>query len=266
MRLTIRHTTTYRFEDAPDYGLQQLRMTPKRSNGQKVVQWDMTIDGGTEQTVYTDHHHNRVTLVSYDSGANTVTVQCQGVVDTVDTNGIIGHHGGFTPLWYFRSPTELTRIGTRVQHLVDSIATDGSDEIARFHELATTIRCEVTYQTDVTTTSTSAENALKLGQGVCQDHAHVFIAAARAMGRPARYVSGYLLIEDQAAQYASHAWAEVHIDGLGWLGFDVSNGISPDERYVRVATGLDYRDAAPVAGLRFGSGGEAMAIDIQVQQ
>ncbi len=266
MRLAISHTTTYRFDDAPEYGLQQLRMTPKRSAGQKVVEWDMMIDGGVTQTVYTDHNNNRVTLVSFDTRANTLAVQCKGIVETVDANGVIGRHGGFAPLWYFQTPTDLTRIGTGVRRIVDKVNESASDEISRFHALAETILSEVTYKTDVTTTSTSAEEAIRQGSGVCQDHAHIFLAAARAMGRPARYVSGYLLIKDRVDQYASHAWAEVHIDNLGWLGFDVSNGISPDDRYVRVATGLDYQDAAPVSGLRFGSGGEAMAIDIQVQQ
>jgi transglutaminase-like putative cysteine protease len=103
-------------------------------------------------------------------------------------------------------------------------------------------------------------------RGVCQDHSHIFVAAARAMGYPARYVSGYLMMNDRVHQDASHAWAEAHVEGVGWVGFDVSNGISPDARYVRVATGLDYREAAPVSGLRFGRGGEALSIDIQVQQ
>jgi hypothetical protein len=83
---------------------------------------------------------------------------------------------------------------------------------------------------------------------------HIFVAAARSMGYPARYVSGYLMMNDRVHQDASHAWAEAHVDGVGWVGFDVSNGISPDARYVRVATGLDYREAAPVSGLRFGRG------------
>ena len=108
--------------------------------------------------------------------------------------------------------------------------------------------------------------AIELGRGVCQDHAHIFIAAARAMDYPARYVSGYLMMNDRTRQDASHAWAEAHIGGLGWVGFDVSNGISPDARYVRVATGLDYREAAPVAGLRYGDGSEAMDVEIVVAQ
>jgi len=86
------------------------------------------------------------------------------------------------------------------------------------------------------------------------------------MGFPARYISGYLMMDDQVAQDATHAWAEVHIIGLGWVGFDISNGISPDDRYVRMATGRDYHDAAPVSGLRMGGAAESLKVDIQVQQ
>ena len=94
----------------------------------------------------------------------------------------------------------------------------------------------------------------------------MFVAAARAMGYPARYVSGYLLMDDRTDQDAAHAWAEAHVEALGWVGFDVSNGISPDERYVRVATGLDYGEAAPVFGLRRGAGAENMSVALQIQQ
>ena len=112
----------------------------------------------------------------------------------------------------------------------------------------------------------SAEEALAAGHGVCQDHAQIFIGAARLLGFPARYVSGYLFMENNVEQEASHGWAEAYVDGLGWVGFDVANGISPDERYIRVATGLDYKEAAPVSGMRFGDGGEAMTVTLQVQQ
>jgi transglutaminase-like putative cysteine protease len=73
-------------------------------------------------------------------------------------------------------------------------------------------------------------------------------------------------MDDRIDQEAGHAWAEAHVDALGWVGFDVSNGISPDARYVRVATGLDYTGAAPVRGLRYGAGGESLDVAIQVQQ
>ena len=124
----------------------------------------------------------------------------------------------------------------------------------------------VRYETGKTHSETTIEDALEAGHGVCQDHAHIFVSAARLLGHPARYVSGYLMLLDRVEQDASHAWAEAHVEGIGWIGFDPSNGICPDERYVRVATGLDYRDAAPISGLRYGDGGEDMEVSLQVQQ
>jgi transglutaminase-like putative cysteine protease len=102
---------------------------------------------------------------------------------------------------------------------------------------------KVAYQVGATNAMTTAEEALELGQGVCQDHAHIFCAVARLAGLPARYVSGYLMKDgDQAAALMP---GRRHIDGLGWVGFDPSNRMSPDETYVSVATGSDYRYAAP---------------------
>ena len=113
---------------------------------------------------------------------------------------------------------------------------------------------------------TTAEQAITAGEGVCQDHAHIFISAARLLEVPARYVSGYLMMNDRVDQDATHAWAEAYVDDLGWVGFDISNGISPDPRYVRVATGRDYRDAAPVTGISFGTLAQALEVDVAVEQ
>ena len=266
MRLKILHTTTYTFDRPVSYGLQQLRLIPKSRTGQTVLHWAMTIDGGTAETEYTDHHQNRVSLISFDPQASSIVVHCAGEVETADLHGVTGRHAGFAPLWYFQRATELTRAGARVRALIRGLKEEQAEDIPRLHALSARILAAVPYEVGLTHSATSAEEALEQAGGVCQDHAHIFLAGARAMGYPARYVSGYLMMDDRVHQDASHAWAEVHVEPLGWVGFDVSNGISPDARYVRVATGLDYREAAPVSGLRFGHGGEAMSIDIQVQQ
>lgn len=266
MRLKILHTTTYHFDQPVPYGLQQLRLIPKSRAGQTVVDWDMQIEGGRAQTEFTDHHQNRVSLISFDANATSIVVHCEGTVETADMAGVIGKHGGFAPLWFFQSSTELTRAGANVRRLARGLRDDHGEDLPRLHALSARVLEEVPYEVGVTHATTSAEEAIEHGCGVCQDHAHIFLAAARSMGYPARYVSGYLMMDDRVHQDASHAWAEVHVEALGWVGFDISNGISPDRRYVRVATGLDYRDAAPISGVRFGAGGEAMSIDIQVQQ
>lgn len=267
MRLSILHRTTYSYETPVAFGLQQLRLTPKSRIGQSVLTWSTTVEGGTRELEYDDQHMNHVMLVSFQGEGHTLTITSEGEVETADTNGVVGKHAGFAPLWYFHRSTPRTRAGNGVRALTRGLNAEHEDPIARFHALSARIRDEVPYETGTTHAHTDAEESIALKAGVCQDHAHIFIAAARAMGFPARYVSGYLMMNDRVDQEASHAWAEVHVDPLGWVGYDISNGISPDARYVRVATGLDYGEAAPVTGVHLGEAeGEDLRVSIEVQQ
>jgi transglutaminase-like putative cysteine protease len=266
MRLHIKHSTTYRFDQPVAYGLQQLRLAPKSRPGQEVVDWRMDVTGGAIETSFTDAHANTVTLISFAPDVDRIEVHCEGKVDTEDHNGVVGPHKGFVPLWLFRRSTELTRAGPNVRRIAKGLRDEFDSDLDFLHGLSARILHEVPYAVGTTDAGTSADAAIEHGVGVCQDHAHIFIAAARAFDYPARYVSGYLMMNDRVVQDASHAWAEAYIEGIGWVGFDVSNGISPDSRYVRVATGLDYREAAPVSGLRFGRSVEELDVAIEVQQ
>ena len=140
------------------------------------------------------------------------------------------------------------------------------DHVTTLHRMSAAVIATVEYAAGHTDAETTAEEALIRARGVCQDHAQIFVGCARMLGIPARYVSGYLMMDDRVEQEASHAWAEAHIDGLGWVGFDVSNGISPDPRYVRVATGRDYREAAPVTGISYGGRDVAMHVRLAVER
>lgn len=266
MQLTITHRSRYRFEQPPNYGLQQLRKTPKNHNGQVVQNWSLEIDGGRIETEFKDHHANQVALISFAPDTTEITITCQGLVETENTNGVIGKQKGYVPLWLFQRSTELTRATANVRRLTKGLREEFENDIALLHGLSARILDAVSYQLGETDTSTTADAALERGAGVCQDHAHVFLAAARALGFPARYVSGYLMMNNHIDQDATHAWAEAHVDGIGWVGFDISNAISPDNRYVRVATGLDYREAAPISGLRYGAGSEQLAVDVMVAE
>ena len=266
MRLAIEHTSHYRFEKPVSYALQRLRLTPKETQGQKILDWSVEYEGVTEEVSYEDQNINHVTLVSLQPGASEVTIRCQGVVETQDHAGVIGRHAGHLPLWSFYSQTEATRPGARMRSLVSATRREGKDILDQLHALSAAILSEVRYETGHTEVQTTAEQALEIGHGVCQDHTHIFIGAVRAMGIPARYVSGYLMMDDRVNQEATHAWAEAHLEGLGWVGFDVSNGISPDVRYVRVATGLDYKEAAPITGISFGGMEEELHVHLAVEQ
>jgi transglutaminase-like putative cysteine protease len=128
------------------------------------------------------------------------------------------------------------------------------------------VRDRVEYVAGVTDAHTGAAEALADGKGVCQDHAHIFISAVRTLGIPARYVTGYLVLDAPSASEAHHAWAEAWVEGLGWVGFDVANRICPTERYVRLAAGLDAGYAAPIIGSRRGGSTEKLDVSVEVQQ
>ena len=266
MRLSIRHTTRYRFDQPVVHALQRLRLVPKQTQGQEILDWSMEYENAREELHYEDQHHNRTTLVSVEQGAREVTVTCKGRVDTHDHAGVIGRHAGHLPLWSFLTQTRLTRPGPGIRKFVGELRKSEAAPLDMLHELSRQILERVEYRVGSTQPQTSAEESFAARAGVCQDHAHILIGAARSMDIPARYVSGYLMMNDRIEQEATHAWAEAYVDGLGWVGFDVSNGISPDTRYVRVATGRDYRDAAPVTGISFGNTTQVLEVDVAVEQ
>ena len=265
MILKIHHSTRYTYDQPVPYALQQLRVTPKTKNTQKIHKWDVSVSGGAKMLQFDDHHENTVELISCDENTTEITILCDGVVEVNEAHGITGDHSGFAPLWLYLRGNDVTKAGTRVRKVTSSL-TGTSGSLEWLHELSSAVREAVTYKPNSSEVGWTAEQALEAGHGVCQDHAHVFIACCRHAGIPARYISGYLMMNDRVEQDATHAWAEANIDGLGWVGFDVSNGISPDTRYVRVATGLDYTEAAPVSGTRFGDTRESLSVQVQVQQ
>ncbi|MEQ1953463.1 transglutaminase family protein [Mesorhizobium sp. CN2-181] len=264
MRLKITHRTEYRYDVPVQYGLQRLRLTPLSGPTQAIVSWALAIDGAREELRFVDQFGNDTRLVSVEGDPHVVAVEAGGIVETFDTAGVTGPHQGFAPLWLFQRQTDLTAPGEEILHLAEIIA--AASELDRLHDLMDAVAARMHYVPGATDSATTAEQALKLGDGVCQDYSQIFVAAARCLGFPARYVSGYLLVDGTVNQVASHAWAEAHVSALGWVAFDAANKISPDERYVRLAVGRDYREATPVSGIRLGQASEALAVQITVEQ
>lgn len=264
MHLAIEHTTRYQFAEPVAYALQRLRLLPKETRGQKILDWTVDYEGVTEELSYEDNNCNHVTLVSVAPDTHEVVIRCRGTLLTEDNAGVHGAHSGHMPLWSFASQTPITMPGQKLRGMVSTLRRDAVDPLDQLHALSERVLELVAYEVGYTGAQTTAEEALELGRGVCQDHAHIFIGGARLLGIPARYVSGYLMLEDRIDQEATHAWAEAHVPGLGWVGFDVSNGISPDARYVRVATGRDYKEAAPITGVSFGGIEEDLHVHLAV--
>ncbi|WP_349357341.1 transglutaminase family protein [Stappia sp.] len=265
MRLVVKHVTRYAYAHPIAHMVQQLRLTPQSGPGQTVVSWKIAADGYGSAAHYVDAYGNVVDLVSHRQALDAIEIAVEGIVETEERSGIFGDPPCPAPDLVFLRQTPLTRANAAIRRLGTLAAQD--DPIAGFHELMHAIRDKVGYQTGVTEVHTSATEALAAGMGVCQDHAHIFIGAARSIGVPARYVSGYMLLADAQDSEAHHAWAEVKLPGLGWVGFDVSNGMCPTDRYIRLTTGLDARSAAPIRGVRGGGGpDETMRVDVSVLQ
>lgn len=266
MRIAISHTTRYRFEAPVRYGVQRLRLRPRDCAVQSVLEWTMSVEGAVIESAYDDHNGNSTTLITLMSGAEEVVITAHALVEVQDNHGMVGQHAGYMPLWLFTNPTPLTKPGPKLRALASRFKLGAGKDLEVLHALVSAVKEAVVYEKGQTSAATPAEQALEIGKGVCQDHAHVFIGAARLLGLPARYVSGYLLLDGTTAQEAGHAWAEAHVPGLGWVGFDPSNEICPDARYVRVAVGTDYAEAAPVTSLTQGVDASEMTVALEVAQ
>lgn len=263
MRLTIRHTTRYSFSEPAILTAQMLRLTPQPCMGLSVLSWRVFSDRPGALPSHTDGYGNLTHLLTRRGAHSTIIISVEGVVETRDMGGRVQGAPEPLPPGYFLRQTVQTAPDAAIAAL--ALDAQGADPLAMVDALVTTIGARVTYRTGVTVSATTAAQALATGAGVCQDHAQILIAVARLRGWPARYVSGYLWPGANARdEPASHAWAEIWLDGEGWIGFDPANGVRPGEQYLRLAVGLDSIEAAPVRGIRRGPGDETLAVSVRV--
>jgi transglutaminase-like putative cysteine protease len=260
MRIRVRHLTEYTYDGAADCVIQALRVTPGDHDGQKVLNWriDVDVDGVLRQS--SDPFGNVLHLFYAETGVRALTVRVTGEVEVLETAGVVrGAAEPLEPALFLRN-TPLTAPDAALAAWANSIPP--GDPLTRLHRLSEELRARMRFNTAATGVETNAAHAFNLGHGVCQDFTHIFIAVARCMGIPARYTSGHLARPEAGEQEAAHAWAEAYVPDLGWTGFDPTNGVSPDEHYIRVAVGLDYLDASPVRGARRGGGRERLNVSV----
>ena len=267
MHIRIAHTTTYTYERPLRSLTQLLRLSPRSDEGQHVRNWRVEVEPDFPLRRAEDAFGNLTDLLFVDAPLTSLSLSVTGEVDTTETAGVLaGAVERFAPSIYLRD-TALTTCDAALASFADGVIAQKSEPtLARLHGLMHAVRERMAFEPGATRVSTSAAQAFALGRGVCQDLTHVFLVCARRFGAPARYVSGHLARADGVVeQEASHAWAEAWIEGLGWVGFDVTNGVAPGERHVRIATALDYLGAAPVRGARQGGGEEHLSVRLSVE-
>jgi len=263
MLIKVRHVTTYRYAEPVRYSIQCLRLTPVPYKALRVLSWDVQ-SPGQKPLRFSDGFGNPVHLVTIDASHEEVVIEAGGTVETTDSNGVVAGIANPIPPRVFLRTTPQTRADAAISDIAHQAKR--KSPLETLHQLSASVRDRVEYVPGTTDAHTEAAEALADGKGVCQDHAHIFIAACRSLGVPARYVTGYLYIEGEASAEAHHAWAEAWVDGLGWIGFDVANRICPTEHYIRLACGLDAGYAAPIKGSRRGGAKERLEVAVAVQQ
>jgi transglutaminase-like putative cysteine protease len=267
MKLSIRHETHYEYSAPLQYALQHLCLTPQVNAHQDVIDWQLSAPGHlyAQRDGFGNLAHSW-SLARHKTGRHIYrgSVSAHGTVRTQPSPCLDDSAGAAHPALYLR-PTLLTLPDEALQALGREYLDVGSGE-DRLLRLASAVRERIAYRSGATDVGTTAREALSLGAGVCQDHAHVFIAACRATGLPARYVSGYFH-SPSAPELASHAWADVCLDvpARRWLSIDITHDGLMDERHVRLAVGPDYAACAPVRGVREGGGKESMRVRVHVQ-
>jgi transglutaminase-like putative cysteine protease len=268
MRIRINHQTVYRYASPPSGVIQVLRLTPRNHDGQYVTDWRIDLSQECRLDSHEDAFGNITHTFAATGPFSELSVLVEGEVETRDTQGVVqGALERFPPTLFLRE-TPLTAAGPAIADYARTIRAQSAGEtLTVLHALLERLHRGIVYDTAPTHAATTAQEAFALGRGVCQDHAHIFIAAARSLGIPARYAGGYFHRADGLAQQeAGHAWAEAFVPELGWVGFDPANGISPTDAHVRVAVGLDYLGAAPVRGSRYGGGAELLSVALHVDE
>jgi transglutaminase-like putative cysteine protease len=264
MRIRISHDTTYTYGSPVKSAIQILRLTPRNHEGQFVARWKVDIDGEARVVRREDWYGNITHSLNVDGPVEEIGLRVSGEVETEDQAGLVrGTVERFPPGLFLRQ-TQLTAPDPAIVDFAASATAGPVGVLDKLHALMHALHDLVVFDPTATNVVTTAKEAFEAGHGVCQDFSHVFCAAARSLGIPARYVSGYLMRTGATEQDASHAWVEAYVQDLGWVSFDAANAICATDLYVRIAIGLDYLEAAPVRGSYYGAAEERMEVRLKI--
>jgi transglutaminase-like putative cysteine protease len=268
MKLEIVHITRYRYSGPIAETVMEVRLRPMDGAGQRCLDFELELSSGIEPRTYMDGYGNHVHYFNLVRPHTGLSVTSRSVVETgLEADSEPGE-GLVQDFLRFRSPVqdvEGVRELARRHAISDSSSPDAVEH--GLDELTLSISRDFTYDRAVTNVYTAVDDVIALRAGVCQDFAHLFIAVARAMGVPARYVSGYIhFAGEKGVTTASHAWAEGWVPGKGWIGYDATRPVRTSKNHVRLAVGRDYSDAAPTRGIYVGSATGAMDVRVKTRE
>lgn len=290
MKLSISHVTQYEYAEAVTDSVNEIRLTPSTNERQSCYQQAISVEPNASLFTYEDYFGNRVHAFSVNGSHKRLTIRTTMTVVTKQAPtaeeralylsrrppeqgwGWLKTEDAANRFTEFLLTTEYTAVTPEVERFVGEISDEGGQVCVLdwLTALSGKIRSEFVYDPEATNVKTKTSEMFERKRGVCQDFAHLMIAGCRALGIPARYVSGYHFVGDLQGgsadfEQASHAWVEAFVPGLGWCSFDPTNVDPVGERYVKLGHGRDYKDIVPVKGVYRGTGEQKLHVTVDVR-
>lgn len=262
MRLSIEHRTVYRFSTPQARLVQALRLTPRNNHDQTVARWRIDVDRDARMREGRDGFGNAVTMLYVDGPLDAIEIAVAGEVVTSHSNGVLHGVAEVLPPAVFLRATAATPRDPAIATFAHAAAGDAAP-LPALHRVNAALHERFALDRGRPAPGLAADAAFARDAATPRDLAQIFVVAARSLGMPARYVTGYTAL-DGDQRPGPHGWAEAHVPSIGWIGFDPCTGLSPEDGYVRVAAALDAAGAAPVAGSRLGEGDEELAVAVNV--
>lgn len=253
MLLAIQHETRYQPDPGSGPRIQRLRLTPRQEASQVIANWTLDVPGPTQTR--RDAHGNMTHWLTLGESAEEIVLRVNGLVETED-EAVVGAENDL-PLAVYLAATQQTQGSAELTEFARDCLSCEPDPVYGLFDLMTAVRRQVPNLSCISYAGGSAAEAFAFGAGSMEDLAHVYIAACRTVGIPARYVSGYVHTGPQTP-VASHVWSEAWVNDLGWIGFDITNNRTTDGRLCKLAIGRDHSEACPVASLHSGGGREVI--------
>jgi transglutaminase-like putative cysteine protease len=265
MRIRVSHEIIHHFSPPARTVNQILRLTPLSFDSQYVLRWrvDVDADGALRET--DDAHGNAVASYSCHGLVERHAVRAAGEVETSDAAGVVRGAVERLPAEMYLRESPLAHVNGALRDFAAEAAKGAADPLESMHRLMGALNETIAFHPDEKDAAGSPVEAFALTRGRARDFAHIFIACARFLGVPARFVSGYRVEDKEWVGAGAHEWAEAHLPVLGWVAFDATAPICPDERYIRVAVGFDGQDGAMIRSAHSG-GEEKIETAIHVEQ
>lgn len=281
MKYDIKHITVFKYEDMVEQSLNKTRLKPRNTECQRLISYNLKVAPMSMTKEYIDIWRNTVesffiaekhqelvissnSIVSVQRAPYIYTIQFSDKMREIFFSQMFREH-----YLTFLTTSQFTYLRDDQKEYILKDLPDSTLNPVRFAlELMTYLYHTIQYDAEATTIETTAEQAFDLKRGVCQDYTHIMLAVLRHVGIPARYISGYLYVgedDELVGETATHAWVEIMVPGVGWIGVDPTNNVEVLENHINVSVGRDFRDVSPVEGVYQG-GRQTMEVTVEVKK